>query len=310
MIIHLPHNDINKRKWDRCIEACANGRPYGYSWFLDIVSPGWDALVEDDYEAVFPLTRNNKFGIDYLFQPFFCQQLGLFSGSESDEQKLRQFLKSIPVKFRFIDIQLNSANHPPEINKVILRRNHEIDLSKGYDEISKTYNQNTKRNIRKAEGSELVKDDQTEPGLIVDLFRNNYGNKEGKLTEKNYQTIEMLMKEAISRGNGETRSLKSGNDHVAAFFILKDKRRYIYHLAATSETGKKNGAMFLLIDAFLKQKAGQDMLFDFEGSDDDNVSRFYKGFGAYEMNYPRIIINRLPWFVKPFAELRRKLKKG
>jgi len=44
----------------------------------------WDALVLNDYEAVMPLTWNKKYGIHYLFQPFFCASLGVFAKKKKD----------------------------------------------------------------------------------------------------------------------------------------------------------------------------------------------------------------------------------
>ena len=65
MIQYFEHKKIDKRKWDATIAECGN--IYAYSWYLDIVHPGWDALVEDDYQVVMPLTGGKKFGVNYLF---------------------------------------------------------------------------------------------------------------------------------------------------------------------------------------------------------------------------------------------------
>ena len=46
MIQYLEHNQIDKKKWDATVEECGN--IYAYSWYLDIVHPGWEALVEED----------------------------------------------------------------------------------------------------------------------------------------------------------------------------------------------------------------------------------------------------------------------
>ena len=54
-------------------------------WYLDIVHENWDALMEDDYERVMPMpviTKNWR--ISYIFQPFFVQQLGVFSKTYFD----------------------------------------------------------------------------------------------------------------------------------------------------------------------------------------------------------------------------------
>lgn len=53
-IRHLRYNEIDKTKWDRCIQTAFNGNVYSFSWYLDVVAYGWEALVEGDYETVFP----------------------------------------------------------------------------------------------------------------------------------------------------------------------------------------------------------------------------------------------------------------
>ncbi len=94
MIRHLPHSSIDKQKWDACISDSRNRIPYALSWWLDAVCPGWDALVQDDYLAVMPLTHGHKFGIDYLYQPYFTQQLGIFSLSTVITHRCYRIFKS------------------------------------------------------------------------------------------------------------------------------------------------------------------------------------------------------------------------
>jgi hypothetical protein len=47
-------------------------------WHLDRTAVVWDALVWGDYEFVMPLPVRKKWGIQYVYQPLFCQQLGIF----------------------------------------------------------------------------------------------------------------------------------------------------------------------------------------------------------------------------------------
>ena len=48
MIKYLQHGEINKEKWDDCINLSPRGLVYALSWYLDAVHPGWEALVEND----------------------------------------------------------------------------------------------------------------------------------------------------------------------------------------------------------------------------------------------------------------------
>ena len=115
-ILYLTHSEIDKTKWDACIDTAGNGLIYAYSFYLDHMANHWNALVlskglhsENDYEAVMPLTWNKKYGIRYLYQPFLTAQLGVF-GKKIIEDQVSSFIKSIPASFRFIDISLNNKN--------------------------------------------------------------------------------------------------------------------------------------------------------------------------------------------------------
>ena len=46
MIAYLTHDQIDKSRWDDCIAHAVNGMAYAWSWYLDVVHPGWEALVE------------------------------------------------------------------------------------------------------------------------------------------------------------------------------------------------------------------------------------------------------------------------
>ena len=91
MSIHSPikyvaQQQVDKNKWDACIERSSNGLIYGYSFYLDSMAKHWDALVLNDYEAVMPLTWNRKWGIKYLYQPPLTPQLGIFSATTISEK--------------------------------------------------------------------------------------------------------------------------------------------------------------------------------------------------------------------------------
>jgi hypothetical protein len=89
-IRHLKHSEIDLQKWDSCVQNAANALVYAESWYLDIVSPHWEALVADDYEYVMPLPVKRKFGIPFLVQPPLSQQLGVFSLHIIDKSIVKQ----------------------------------------------------------------------------------------------------------------------------------------------------------------------------------------------------------------------------
>src|SRR5579864_8810325 len=101
MIRYLKRPDIDTGRWDGCIHQAGNSLIYGYHYYLDHMAAGqWDALVLDDYEAVMPLPWRRKFGIRYLYQPAFTQQLGIFSKTPIP---VDSFLAEAKRHFRFAE---------------------------------------------------------------------------------------------------------------------------------------------------------------------------------------------------------------
>ena len=47
-IQYLSHEQIDKAKWDQCIDNASNGLIYAYSFYLDTMADNWDALVLND----------------------------------------------------------------------------------------------------------------------------------------------------------------------------------------------------------------------------------------------------------------------
>ena len=84
-VSYFKNEDIDKAKWDHCIDTAPNGLIYSYSFYLDTMAKHWDALIMNDYEAVMPLTWNKKYGVYYLYQPFLCASLGLFGNNLTSE---------------------------------------------------------------------------------------------------------------------------------------------------------------------------------------------------------------------------------
>ncbi|RZL16335.1 MAG: hypothetical protein EOO62_01560, partial [Hymenobacter sp.] len=113
MIRYLRSGEVDRPQWDALLTRAPNGLIYGLSWYLDIVSPGWAALVKEEagrYVAVLPLPVRTKFGLKYLKQPLFAQQLGLFYLEEptaADWQQIERLLR----RFRFItQYAFNTSN--------------------------------------------------------------------------------------------------------------------------------------------------------------------------------------------------------
>lgn len=295
MILYLLHDDIDKTKWDDCIRKAFNGNIYALSWYLDVVHPGWEALVEDDYTRVMPLTGNKKYGVYYLFQPFFTQQLGIFSTEILNSGVINNFIAVIPEKFRFVQINLNIHNHPRfEDYRLIPNKSHLLDLISRYPKLSARYNTNTRRNLKKSLASGLTLVKGMEPGLLTGMFVQNKGREVKHWHNVHYQRLHQLMFKAMFKGMGEIYGVYTEhNELCAGAFFLKDHQHLIFLFSASTPEARQNMAMTFLLDAVIKEYAETALVLDFEGSNDPNLARFYRGFGSQEVSYYRLEINRL-----------------
>lgn len=300
-IKYIKHPDIDSEKWAQCIENAGNSRIYANIWHLDRTAIVWDALVYGDYEFVMPLPVRKKFGFSYIYQPIFCQQLGIFP--EPTAFNATEFYKLLFDKFRYVDIHLNAQNTSIKEQKELdfsPRHNYLLDLQYNYKSLERSYSTNTKRNIAKAAKNNL----QYIPGIrLEDYLALKNANLNDKVSKKNIEKLKSIIAFGQYKGIGEIYGVYSTeNEMCAAVYFCRWKNRVIYLNAATSEKGKKLGAMYFLVDNFIRGNAERNLLLDFEGSMIPGVARFYGGFGATPETYFQLKFNRLPL---PFKWLKR-----
>jgi hypothetical protein len=299
-IRYLQHEEIDKKKWDSCIAKSFNGIIYAYSWYLDIVSENWDALVEDDYKAVFPLTQKKKYKVNYLYPPFFTQQLGVFSISKLQDDKVEKFINAIPTKFRFIEINLNKYNNIKNSNFLLIpNKTHEIDLISTYQQLYKNFSSNTKRNIKKALHQKLSLNKNTSPSEIIKLFRNNRGKNISTLSDNDYNKLKRLINMLIKKEKAEIWSAyNQKNELCAGVFFINSNNKTIFLFSGRNAEAKENGAIPYIINQYIFENSQKNLILDFAGSNDLNLARFYKSFGSKECIYFQLKINNLPWYYK------------
>ena len=296
-------------KWDATIAECGN--IYAYSWYLDIVHREWEALVEDDYQTVMPLTGGKKFGIQYLYQPYFVQQLGVFSKSPLTDEKLESFLDAIPEKFRFVEIRLNESNTLyKDIQGFEYHKNVILDLNQDYETIHSNYHTNTKRNLAKAESNNLQLVNTVIPYHVVALFTDNRGALLDKWGDAEYARLTALTKVAVYRDAAFVLGVseKGMGQLICAAIFMKTKDRITFLFSGLTVEGKQRHAMTYLLDQVIQQHANQPVTFDFEGSDDENLARFYLGFGGQEVKYPSFTSNRMSPLGKTLLKVWKKRK--
>ena len=290
---YVSNKNIDTEKWDRCIANAENSRVYAFCWFLERAARSWDALVWGDYEFVMPITLNRKWGITYLYQPTFCQQLGIFpTPPESIQQEFAQFLYK---KFRFIQIQITQQIHLQRYPgfQTFEKTNLVLPLISSYNEISSQFSINPKRNIVKAKKENVTVLKGLNP---ADFINAKKMADPVKSDPKTFETLEKIIAFSLTESTGIIyTAYTQQNELCSAAFFLHSGNRVVYLSAFSTEEGKQCSAMHLIVDEFIREYSGSGALLDFEGSSLEGVARFYKGFGSLTETYYQLKLNRLPF---------------
>jgi hypothetical protein len=308
MITYIGNKDIDRKRWDACIAKAHNSLVYAYSWYLDILCPEqWDALIGDDYESVFPLPFRKKYGIRYIYTPFFIQQLGVYSQRPLIETEINSFLDSIPEDFRLVELNLNVYNVASANGfNYVTNLNHELNLGMSYELVRRNYSENLIRNLKKAANNNLavIKDESADQ--VIDLFRAEKGREVKHWGNKEYDIFRHLLAECSMRGVLEIKGAYSDKgDFVAGIIFLRSDSRAIFLFSATGPIARELNAMPWMVDDFIREHAGKNLILDFEGSNDEGLARFYKSFGANQTIYQRAERNSLPGWIN---FLRKSIK--
>lgn len=296
----LNREEIDDKRWNGCVHFALCAMPYGYTWYLDNVCEEWEGLVYGNYQIVMPLVKGKKFGMEYLHQPFFTQQLGVFADIPLSKETMNAFFNKIPEKYKYIDIQLNESNKAPEGFETESRPNYLLDLHNSYEIIRNGYSGNLLKNLLRAEKNGLVYNNQLKPEVFVDFYVKNTASLIKGFKEKHKHTILRIIYQCLHYSMGSVVGVYKDKELVAANFYIFHPQRTINLLPTSSEEGKKIGAMAYLNDIMIKMGAGQNKYFDFEGSKIEGVARFYESFGAKKVSYFRVKRNNLPFFARIF----------
>lgn len=295
MIVYHKNDEIDREQWDNCIRNSGCLKPFPYSWYLDIMSPGWEALVDDDYDSVFPMPLFSRLGFTFIENPVFLQQLGVFSPDKPEEQALSEFLSFIPDFYRFIDldIALKPSNHGFRITE---KNSYILDLSKSYEELYENFTENCRRNIEKSlkKNNEIVED--ITPDELLDMFILNNGKGIKGIRAKDYVRLKKLMNFCIINKKGKIIGTRSGHKKPSSgMFIINLKGSMTMLLSADTQHSVERKSGYFICNELIKSNSRSRSVLDFAEPVLYGIPDFYLSFGVSKVPYYKIYRNRMLW---------------
>jgi hypothetical protein len=294
VIIYHKNNEIDREQWDNCIKNTAGAKPYAYSWFLDTMSPGWQALVDDDYDSVFPVPGFSKFGIQYIATPVFLQQLGAFS-PDNPSEKIGEFLEYMPSFFKLVDLCIKEKIDVPGY-KLTEKVNFELDLSKSYDTLYNDFSKHCKRNIESSvkRKPELVTD--ITPDELIDLFVQNKGKEINGIKPRDYLRLKTLMKFCIINKKGRLIGVRESRRRlIFGVFVIEIKGNTTFHFVVNTPKSRDRRIGYFLVNEYIKDHSSTKTILDFAGSSIPSIASFFESFGSTPKPFYRIYRNKLFW---------------
>jgi hypothetical protein len=268
MNLRLIHSsEIDRQKWDLLVSSQNNICAYGYSWYLDAACQQWSGLVLGEYEGIMPICWNQKFGIKYVYQPPFLQRME-WIGQKIENQE--HIMKLLNKHFMYFDFK---SNLPLSYNE---RTNYILNTNQSYDLMAKYFNTQTKRNLK---GNALLFNIASPASLIEMYVAHTAPLIEG--WKPDFETRLIQIVNAAFQFNKIEIISASLNDEIMAIagFVTNGKRKSMV-FSTTTTNGKSENAMGKLVNHFIQKEANSETIIDFEGSEIENIARFYKGFGA------------------------------
>lgn len=288
----ISRKELLLSRYEQCLDAGGHTPVYAWPWFLDIMAREWEVLVWEEYRYVMPVARHRKWGIGYVYQPPFAQQLGIFP--QPPPEITFQFFSFLASEYRYI--HTTSGFGDQEARKagfeVFSLHTRLLALQPGYKAVAQGYDDYITQNLKKAalHGVTVTPEKNTEIFFAMQRLA-----REIPMPAQSWPRLRRLMEATLSDGRGVLLAARTNDQEVvaAAFFILWRQRAY-YMAVCSSPRGREQRAGFLLLDTFFREHAGQPLTFDFEGSSVTGVDRFFAAFGSTSAPYFLFHLNRLP----------------
>lgn len=319
--ILLNRAQIDNELWNDLIRRSRQSVIYAHTDYLDIVCRSWKALVwpsATGFSIVMPLPVKMKAGIRAVYQPFFCQYLGIFSLNELSNAEIRAFVSSLSFHFRYISsYYFNPENYCqlqemeilfPEI-RVQVSTTHWLRLDKCYPRILSQYSRDRRSNLKRSlrYDWQIERSGDIEP--LIGLFKQHHApGMAGGVHSGAYGTLESLFYKMQTMGFTELIYAKQKEHIHAGILLIRHSGRVIYIFNASDQVGRAGNARTWMLDQYIRLHAEQPLIIDFESPEIVSIARFYQSFGSREIPFIRFTKNRLCFPLRQIQQYRTRCR--
>lgn len=278
---------------------------FSQCWWLDAVCDepdDWGVSITTKGEqvtGVWPYVQSEKWSISMMRNPrltpylgptvFFPADIKAGNRDSYEHDVVSELLDGIPGS----DVWRLSVTPGMQQAGLLRRRGIKLsvqqtflcDLSQPDESIFQNFKESLRRNLRAAEKEITI---TAEPELVNLLFRFQQSTLQKKRVSQPYDEAQMqrLMDACIENGCGTLWVARREETVQAIVWNVWDKDRSYYFMGAQNPGADNYLSMSALLwHAIKAAKARGNKVFDFEGSMDTGVERFFRSFGARRSLY-------------------------
>jgi hypothetical protein len=316
----LSRSQICESAWNRLIGQSLQSVAYGFSFYLDLVCEDWKALVwpsDHQYEIVMPLPVRRKMCKQIVYQPFFCQYLGIFSRSVLSAEQAEVFLRCFSSHFSYVSAYhfhpdnyrlLSGISHSFTELNFVTRTTYWLDFTQDYECIAAGYSRDRRTNLKRGIRAnwEVIESSNIHP--LISLFVQNHAPKiAGGVDPNAYNVLEATFETMQSIGGAELWYAHRNGVIHAGILIINYSGVSIYLFNAADPIGRRDGARTFLLDQYFRTFTTCSSIFDFESPEIPSIANFYRSFGSVETPYLKISKNQLVPPLRQIQNFRKRL---
>jgi hypothetical protein len=306
----------NKEQYRKICAAHPEMLVFTQAWWLDAVCGEWDAAIAmkgGHVKGVWAYPIEKKMGVSlirsqkltpYIGPQFFYPPDVKESNKDSYEHEtLAELIKQLPV------VQVWGLAVQPGLKQAGIFKNYGLtttvqqtfilDITPDKATIFSGFKESTRRNLKQAEKECTITGAEGHIQQLFEFHKATLGRKDKGISHTEGD-LQKLVKASIDNKSGAVWMAKTGETIEAIAWYVWDKNCCYFVMGAKSPTATNSGAMSLLHWYAINhaQQTGISV-FDFEGSMDEGVERFFRSFGGKRELYLILQKNNSPlWKVK------------
>lgn len=289
-------------------------------WWMDAVCAGkvWDVLFAEDEKkkivGAMPYLLRKRAGMKYILMPTLSQTGGIWVAPEvtGDRWKTAEVCRQIKEQLDKMGLAYYYQQYLPGSLcvdamrglgfKTKQRITYRVEDLSDMEALIASFSKNQRRQLQKAADLHATRTMEIEEFC---MFQARCLKARGRQSSYSREFLHVLERKARRLKQCEIIAIRD-NDGTpyAAAFVVWDKR-FLYYLAPVYDIRfKDTGASALLVLEAMKLAREKQVHFDFEGSNERGIAKYYQQFGSQPVTYYSVekyykpIFRLAVWFQK------------